>query len=60
MIRGDLSEIKADVRKLQTRIGGAGTGWANLHRVVAEQSVRIDRLAARVERIETRLELVSP
>ena len=60
MIRGDPGEIKADVRELQTRIGGVETGLADLHRLIAEQSVRIDRLAGRGERIETRLELVSP
>jgi len=60
MIRGDLGEIKANVRELQTRMGGVETGLADLHRLIAEQSVRIDCLAGRVERIETRLELVSP
>src|SRR5579875_2636159 len=60
MIRGDLGEIKANVRELQTSMGGVETGLADLHRLIAEQSVRIDHLAGRVERIETRLELVSP
>lgn len=60
LIRGDLGEIKANVRELQTRMGGVGTGLAHLHRLIAERSVRIDRLAGRVERIGTRLELVSP
>lgn len=60
LIRGDLGEIKANVRELQTRTGSVETGLADLHRIIAEQSVRIYRLAGRVERIETRLELVSP
>jgi len=60
LIRGDLGEIKAKVRELQTHTGSVETGLADLHRVTAEQSVRIDRLAGRIESIEARLELVSP
>jgi hypothetical protein len=48
------------VRELQMRMGRVETELAHLYGAVAEQSVRIDRLASRVERIEIRLELVSP
>jgi uncharacterized protein (UPF0335 family) len=54
-------------RKLEdviARMGRLEVGLANVHRdisygegVSAEQSVRMDRLAGRVERIERRLEL---
>lgn len=58
LIRSDLAGIKLDIRELQTRMGNVETELAHVHRVVAEQSVRIDRLVGRVERIETRFDLV--
>ncbi|HEX7324494.1 MAG TPA: hypothetical protein VF292_03955 [Rhodanobacteraceae bacterium] len=49
-----------DIRDLVARVGNVETGLAQVHHVVAEQSIRIDRLTDRVERIERRLDLITP
>jgi hypothetical protein len=56
-IRSDLSGLRDDVRSLTVRTGNVETELGHLHGVVAEQSVRIDKLAGRIERLERRLEL---
>lgn len=63
-IRADIGTIKHDTREATHRIGRIEISIAGLRRdmahhdeVVAEQSVRIDRITERVERIEKRLEI---
>lgn len=63
-IRADISSIKADLKENTTRLGRIEVGVAGLRRDIAhneeataEQSIRIDRMAERIERIERRLEI---
>ena len=49
-IRGDLGEIKADIREIKERISVLEGGYASLSR-------RVDRMGGDVERIKQRLEL---
>lgn len=63
-IRADIGTIKADLKENTTRLGRIEVSVAGLRRDIAhneeataEQSMRIDRIAERVERIEKRLEI---
>lgn len=63
-IRSDISTMKADLKENTTRLGRIEVAVAGLRRDIAhneeataEQSLRIDRIAERVELIEKRLEL---
>ncbi len=58
-IRASLDALHTKADELANRMGGVEQGLAHLYTGGAEQSVRIDRLSSRVERIEKRLELVS-
>ncbi len=65
-IRADIGTIKMDLKENTTRLGRIEVAVAGLRRDIAhneeataEQSLRIDRIADRVERIEKRLELSS-
>jgi hypothetical protein len=50
-------EGREDLREVKTRIGRLEADVANLHVATAEQSVRLDRVIDRLERIERRLDL---
>lgn len=56
-MQGDLRDIKDTQREHTRRLGHIELNTAQQNVADAEQSTRIDRLAERVERIETRLEL---
>lgn len=65
-IRGDIASIKDDVRELTHRVGRVELAVAGLRRDIAhfeeataDQSVRLDRISERVDRIEKRLELAA-
>lgn len=58
-MRASLDALHTKIDELTNRMGGVEQGLAHLYTGGAEQSVRIDRLSNRVERIEKRLELVS-
>jgi hypothetical protein len=65
-IRADIGTIKMDLKENTTRLGRIEVAVAGLRRDIAhneeataEQGLRIDRIADRVERIEKRLELSS-
>jgi hypothetical protein len=65
-MRGDIGLIKDDIREVKSRLGALEVGVGSIRRDMghlatddAEQHVRFDRLAARVERLEKRLELAS-
>ena len=65
-IRADIGTIKMDLKENTTRLGRIEVAVAGLRRDIAhneeataEQSLLIDRIADRVERIEKRLELSS-
>jgi len=59
-LRAGQDAMRADLSEIKQRLGNVEKELGHLHGVVAEQSVSIYRLAGRVERIEIRLELVSP
>jgi predicted nuclease with TOPRIM domain len=50
-IRGDLGELKADMREVKERLGILETQYASVSR-------RVDRIGGDVERIKVRLDLV--
>jgi hypothetical protein len=56
-IAGRLRDIKDTKREQTRRLGHIELNPAQANVADAEQSTRIDRLAERVERLETRLEL---
>jgi chromosome segregation ATPase len=63
-IRADIGTIKADLKENTTRLGRIEVAVAGLRRDIAhneeataEQSLRIDRINERIERIERRLEI---
>lgn len=63
-IQADIANIKSDLKEQGHRLGRMEMSLIDLRREVvnsdalsAEQGLRIDRLADRVERIERRLEL---
>jgi hypothetical protein len=56
-MQGDLRDIKDTQREHTRRLGHIELNTAQQNVADAEQSTRIDRLAERVERLETRLEL---
>ena len=56
-IRTSLDALHQKVDGLTERMGNVEQSIAHLYANGAEQSVRIDRLSNRVERIERRLEL---
>ncbi|MBW7902718.1 MAG: hypothetical protein H3C26_14650 [Rhodocyclaceae bacterium] len=63
-IRADIGTIKADLKENTTRLGRIEVAVAGLRRDIAhneeataEQSLRIDRITERLERIERRLEI---
>jgi predicted trehalose synthase len=63
-IRADIGTIKADLKENTTRLGRIEVAVAGLRRDIAhneeataEQSLRIDRIAERLERVEKRLEI---
>lgn len=45
-------ETRGDVREIKTRLGRLQGDVASLHVFLAEQSVRLDRFADRLERLE--------
>jgi predicted nuclease with TOPRIM domain len=49
-------ETRGDIREITTRLGRLESEVANLHGFLAEQSIRLDRFADRLERVERRLE----
>jgi uncharacterized protein Yka (UPF0111/DUF47 family) len=55
LLRDDNREIKAHLGNLEEN---TASGFANVGRVLAEHSVRMDRMNQRLERIEKRLDLV--
>jgi hypothetical protein len=56
-MQADLRDIKDTQREHTRRLGHIELNTAQQNVADAEQSTRIDRLADRIERIETRLEL---
>ena len=63
-LRAGQDRIETDVRELTHRVGRVEIGIAGLRRDLshyeegtAEQSVRMDRLNERIERVERRLEI---
>ncbi len=63
-MRGDIAVIREDVQEVKQRFSGLEAGVGGLKRDAsdvytenASQHVRYDRLAARIEKIEWRLEL---
>jgi hypothetical protein len=50
-------ETREDVREIKSRLGRLEGDVANLHVFLAEQSVRLDRFADRLERVERRLDI---
>ncbi len=56
-MQSDLRNIKDTLRAHTRRLGHIELNTAQQSVVDAEQSTRIDRLAERLERIETRLDL---
>ena len=65
-IRADIAGIKADLKENTHRLGRVELAIAGLRRDMAhyeegsaEQGLRMDRLAERIERIEKRLDLSS-
>ena len=57
-IRDDMLEVKQRFSGLQTGIGGLKRDAGDLYTENAGQHVRYARLAARIEKIERRLELI--
>jgi len=65
VIRADIASIKADLKENTHRLGRVELAIAGLRRDLAhyeegsaEQGLRMDRLAERIERIENRLDLM--
>jgi len=56
-IRGAVDALREDMRDLKTRVGRLEINVAQIQVALAEHSVRFDRLDARVEPIERRLDL---
>jgi septal ring factor EnvC (AmiA/AmiB activator) len=63
-IRADVASLKADLKEAIVRMGRVEVSLSGLRRDMAhadeglaEQSVRIDRISERIERIERRLDL---
>jgi chromosome segregation ATPase len=63
-LRAEVASLKAEVKENTLRLGRIEIAVAGTHREIAyteettaEQSLRIDRLVNRIERIEARLEL---
>lgn len=56
-MRGDVQEIKADIRDLKTRVTMIEVRLGDFFALYAQQSQRIDRLENRLERVEQRLDL---
>jgi septal ring factor EnvC (AmiA/AmiB activator) len=63
-IRADVALIKSDLKEQTHRLGRLEVSMSGLRRdmafvdgTAAEQSVRMDRMSDRIERIERRLEL---
>ena len=56
-IRDDMQEVKQRLSGLEAGIGGLKRDAADLYTENASQHLRYDRLAARIEKIERRLEL---
>lgn len=50
-------ETREDVREIKSRLGRLEGGVGNLHVFLAEQSVRLDRFADRLEWVERRLDI---
>ena len=57
-IRGQIDRVADDVSELKTRMGRLEIGLAQVHVTLAEHSNRDDRIEARLDRIEKRLNLV--
>lgn len=64
VIRADLASVREDVREIKSRVTNVESGIASVKRddahtfgKIADQHVRYDRLAERIERIEKRLQL---
>ena len=55
---GRLDRLETDIGEIKSRLGRLEAGHAQIHVTLAEQSLRLDRLDARVTRIEKRLDLV--
>ena len=56
-IRDDMSEVKQRLTGLEVAVGGIKRDTGDLYTENASQHIRYDRLAARIEKIERRLEL---
>ena len=56
-IRDDMSEVKQRLTGLEVAVGGIKRDAGDLYTENASQHIRYDRLAARIEKIERRLEL---
>lgn len=56
-MQSDLREVKETLREVVRRLGHLEQTVAQIPGIQAEHSVRVDRLAERVERIESRLDL---
>ncbi len=52
-----LDQIIDDGKEFRTRLGRLETSMADMHMQLAEHSVRMDKMNARLERIERRLDL---
>jgi hypothetical protein len=50
--------LETDIGEIKSRLGRLESGLALVHATLAEQSLRLDCLDARVTRIEKRLDLV--
>jgi chromosome segregation ATPase len=57
-IRGQLDRMENDIREIKGRLGRLEADLAQIHVTLAEQSLRLDRLDARVTGIEKRFDLV--
>lgn len=58
--RADIAGLRQDVRDLVARVGDVERGLAQVRDVLAEQYGRMDRLTDKVERIEGRLDSITP
>jgi len=58
-IQAELADSRERDREIITRLGHLETGMADHASILAEHSVRLDRVADRLERIERRLDLVT-
>ena len=58
LLRGQLDRMENDIGEIKSRLGRLEAGHAQIHVTLAEQSLRLDRLDARVAPIEKRLDLV--